>query len=492
MKILRMKATFGNLDEAELVLQPGLNDILLPNEQGKSTWAAFLLAMFYGIDTAQRASKDRIPEKLRYQPWNGKPMAGILEIELQNGSVLVLQRTSLRGKPMGELQVYEKETGLHLPEYTAENCGLKLLGVERSVFQRTAFLNGEELMVSRDGALSQRLENLAGGGDGEDSYEQAADRLKQWKNRIRYHKTGLLPEVEQRLQEVEQSIAQLEQSEHTRQVLRQSAELLNDRLRQAETAMRSAEEELAAAPRPQPLILWLWPAILLLVVCGVCIWGKSLWALLPGLAAMVMIPIAIKRKKSADQRRQELENRVRLAQADYKAAHAAQEKTAALQQELSQMPESDRKELMDQWAELEQRRQTLLEKEQAIAMAQTALEQAQLQQQRIYAPRLTGLAGEFLARLTGERYNGLLLEQDFSMEVLEQETGLTRPLAALSTGTQRQVWLALRLAMTELLLPGDVPIWLDDVLLTFDDHRTDLAMEVLSKTERQVILMRCK
>ena len=488
MKILRMKATFGCLDEAELVLQPELNDICLPNEQGKSTWAAFVLAMFYGIDTAQRPSKDRIPEKLRYQPWNGKAMAGLMEVEV-DGKVLVLQRTSLRGKPMGELQVYEKETGLLLPEYTAENCGMKLLGVERSVFQRSAFLNGEELAVTKDNALSQRLENLAAGGDSEDSYEQAADRLRQWKNRIRYHKTGLLPEVERRLQEAEQTVAQLEQTEQTRQVLRQSADLLNDRLRQAETAVKNAEEDLQTAPKPQSLILYLWPAILLLVVCGVCIWGKSLWALLPGSAALVMIPIAIKRKKSADQRRQELENRVRQAGADYEAACVSHNK---MQRELSQMPESDRNPLMDKWAELEQQRQALLEKEQAIAMAQTALEQAQNRQQQVYAPRLTGLAGTYLSKLTGGKYDGLLLEQDFAMEVREQESGLARPLAALSTGTQRQVWLALRLAMTELLLPKDAPVWLDDVLLTFDDHRTDLAMEVLSKAGRQVIFMRCK
>ena len=491
MKLLRMKATFGNLDEAELTLQAGINDLCLPNEQGKSTWAAFLVAMLYGIDTTQRAAKDRIPEKVRYQPWNGKPMWGLLEVEA-DGKVLVLQRTSTKSRPMGELQVYEKETGLPLPAYTAENCGLKLLGVERSVFERTAFLKGEELTVTRDTALSQRLENLAAGSDGEDNYEQAANRLKQWKNRIRYHKTGLLPEVESRLQEVSHAVSMLDRAENTRQVLRQSADLVNDRLRQAETAVKTAEEDLAAAPKPQPLILWLWCAILELMICGVCLWFRSWWALLPGLAALVMVPISLKRKKSADQKRQMLEDRVRQAKADYAAACAAGEKSAALQQELTRLPEADRSQLMDRWTKLEQQRQQLLDQEQAIALAQAALEQAQSRQQRIYAPRLTSLGGEYLCRLTAGRYDGLLLEQDLTLQVLEQATGLARPIGALSTGTQNQVWLALRLAMTDLLLPADAPIWLDDVLLTFDDHRTDLAMEVLGKTGRQVILMRCR
>ena len=65
MKIRTMTATFGCLDEATLHLTDGINLLTLPNESGKSTWAAFLQAMFYGIDTAQRASKGILPEKTR-------------------------------------------------------------------------------------------------------------------------------------------------------------------------------------------------------------------------------------------------------------------------------------------------------------------------------------------------------------------------------------------------------------------------------------------
>ena len=48
MKIYKMTATFGKLEHAELTLQPGLNILTAPNEWGKSTWCAFLVAMLYG------------------------------------------------------------------------------------------------------------------------------------------------------------------------------------------------------------------------------------------------------------------------------------------------------------------------------------------------------------------------------------------------------------------------------------------------------------
>ena len=54
MIIKKMRASFGKL-HGELALHEGMNLLCLPNESGKSTWSAFLLAMLYGIDTAERA-----------------------------------------------------------------------------------------------------------------------------------------------------------------------------------------------------------------------------------------------------------------------------------------------------------------------------------------------------------------------------------------------------------------------------------------------------
>lgn len=67
MKLLRMTATFGRLEQETLSLTDGLNVLQMPNEAGKSTWAEFLLAMLYGVDTSERekngraARQDKIP-----------------------------------------------------------------------------------------------------------------------------------------------------------------------------------------------------------------------------------------------------------------------------------------------------------------------------------------------------------------------------------------------------------------------------------------------
>ena len=139
MKIYEMTATFGKLDHARMTLKPGLNVIHAPNEWGKSTWCAFLMAMFYGLDTRARTTQTSLADKEHYAPWSGQPMSGSVDLCWQGRNITIERRT--RGRiPMGEFLAYETETGMKVPELTAANCGQMLLGVEQSVFRRAGFI----------------------------------------------------------------------------------------------------------------------------------------------------------------------------------------------------------------------------------------------------------------------------------------------------------------------------------------------------------------
>lgn len=125
MKILRMSASFGRLERAVLELGPGMNVLQGENEGGKSTWAAFLRVMLYGIDTRDRDRKDHIADKNRYRPWSGLPMEGVLDCEHQ-GRRINLRRYTKGANPMGAFQaVYGRHRGTgggDDGEITAVNC----------------------------------------------------------------------------------------------------------------------------------------------------------------------------------------------------------------------------------------------------------------------------------------------------------------------------------------------------------------------------------
>jgi len=209
MIIKRMTATFGNLDNATLSPNAGLNIFYAPNESGKSTWAAFLFTMFYGIGTERRGS-GKLPAKDRYKPWSGKPMQGTVELFWQ-GRNITLQRKSDGRTPMADFLAYDTDTGETLPFLTGENCGKVLLGVESSVFTRSAFIGQGAMSVSQDADLLQRLSALVTTGDETVNYTKTEKRLREWKNHVRHNKTGYLPDAMESLSAVETALDTIHQ-----------------------------------------------------------------------------------------------------------------------------------------------------------------------------------------------------------------------------------------------------------------------------------------
>ncbi len=195
MKILSMTATFGKLNQQTLTFEQGLNVIHAPNEWGKSTWCAFITAMLYGIDTRQRNTETQLADKEHYAPWSGAPMAGSMEL-LWGDRKITIERTSKGRGLLNQFRAYETDTGADVPELQAETCGLTLLGVEKEVFQRSAFLKQADLPVSDVPALRARLNALVSTGDDSGTAELLAKKLKDLKNKCRHNKTGLLPEAE--------------------------------------------------------------------------------------------------------------------------------------------------------------------------------------------------------------------------------------------------------------------------------------------------------
>ena len=198
MKIIRMKATFGGLDHRELELKEGLNIIEAPNEGGKSTWSAFLRAMLYGINTKERDKQGYIAEKNRYQPWNGGAMEGVVELEWK-GEQITLRRGPKGNTPFGKFEAVYTDTGEPVGYLTADNVGETLIGAPREVFERSAFVCQGGAAIDGAPALEARIAALASSGEEDVSYSQVERRLRDWLNRRKHNKTGLIPKLEEEL-----------------------------------------------------------------------------------------------------------------------------------------------------------------------------------------------------------------------------------------------------------------------------------------------------
>lgn len=236
MKIKTMTATFGKLQGERLTLEPGLNVITAPNEGGKSTWCAFLKAMFYGIDTRDRDRKGHLADKNRYQPWSGAPMEGEITLEWQ-GQDITIRRGPRGSVPFGSFSAVYTGTEEPVPGLTADTCGQMLLGVGREVYERSAFIGQSGTLAIRSAPeLEARIAALVSSGEEDVSYSQVERQLKEWLNRRKVNKSvGRIPQLEEEQAELARSAGELSQ--------------LNDQLNQLEGERAQASRKHAFCTR---------------------------------------------------------------------------------------------------------------------------------------------------------------------------------------------------------------------------------------------------
>ena len=125
----------------------------------------------------------------------------------------------------------------------------------------------------------------------------------------------------------------------------------------------------------------------------------------------------------------------------------------------------------------------------------SALAHANTQLQGRFSPALGQRAAEIFDRLTDGAYGGVILDRTLRVSAEPAGTGVPRDVGYLSAGAADQLYLAVRLAVCDLVLPPEnaVPIVLDDALSSFDDQRCAAALDFLRKEAetRQILLFTC-
>ena len=237
MTINKLTASFGKLNGESLELTEGLNVICAPNESGKSTWCAFIRAMLYGIDSAERQKAGHLPDKLRYAPWSGAAMQGEMELSAGGKDITITRATKLKSAPMREFSAVYTGTNVPVEGLDAANAGEMLTGASREVFKRSAFVEQGSIAVSSSPELEKRIGAIVSTGDEDCSFTEADEQLRAWQRSRRYNRRGKLPELEERMAETKKRLAELDS-------LANESERLTQQLEQGRQNCRQLENEI--------------------------------------------------------------------------------------------------------------------------------------------------------------------------------------------------------------------------------------------------------
>ena len=126
----------------------------------------------------------------------------------------------------------------------------------------------------------------------------------------------------------------------------------------------------------------------------------------------------------------------------------------------------------------------------------STLAHANTQLQGRFSPALGRRAAEIFDQLTNSAYSGVILDKALHVSAEPAGSGVPRDAGYLSAGAADQLYLAVRLAICDLVLPTGAaapPIVLDDALASFDDSRCAAALAFLRKEaeHRQILLFTC-
>ncbi len=161
---------FGKLSNCTFDFTEGMNTVCEDNGWGKSTFAAFVKAMFYGLEGERKRSLED-NERKRYKPWQGGAYGGRLAFEV-DGRRYEITRIFGDKESADEYELRNLDTNLISLDYS-KNIGEELFGINKESFSRTAFFgqNLSEALVTDD--INAKIGNLTDNTNDINNYEAA-------------------------------------------------------------------------------------------------------------------------------------------------------------------------------------------------------------------------------------------------------------------------------------------------------------------------------
>lgn len=187
MKLIRCHIeNFGVLSDFDFSFAEGLTAICQSNGFGKSTFAAFIKAMFYGFPrTGARNIVEN--ERKRYDPWQGGKYGGYLEFEVQDVSYRV---TRYFGKTAAKDTFSLLDLTNRRPSTRfSEKLGEELFQLDADSFARSTYvpqLSANDMQATT--SIRTKLSNLVDDTNDLRNYDTAEKKLRDYRTKFRAYR----------------------------------------------------------------------------------------------------------------------------------------------------------------------------------------------------------------------------------------------------------------------------------------------------------------
>ncbi len=177
---------FGKIHDYSMDFTSGTNVICQNNGWGKSTFAAFIRAMFYGLEGERKKSLEE-NERKRYKPWQGGIFGGQLTFEIE-GKKYIISRIFGDKDANDECEIRDANTNLITEEY-GKDIGEHIFKIGRESFSRTIFIGQSDCDTKATDDINAKIGNLTDNTNDLNSYETANNKLVELLNSMNPKRT---------------------------------------------------------------------------------------------------------------------------------------------------------------------------------------------------------------------------------------------------------------------------------------------------------------
>lgn len=248
MKLLNFQiVNFGCLSNCSFDFDDGLNILFAHNGKGKSTFAAFLKAMFYGLPSNRKAGLEN--ERRRYTPWQGGTFGGALCFEAEGTEYRLERFFGVREKD-DRFALYHLATGNPSNRYT-EALGEELFGVDADGFERSLYISQTLPFLPPDNnSIRARLGSLLDASDDLGKFEKADELLDTTRRHYRAQgERGLIPEIALAIRDKEAEIDAAKAASSEEAAITEERRAIEEKKQEVGIALEEAKAKRAAAEK---------------------------------------------------------------------------------------------------------------------------------------------------------------------------------------------------------------------------------------------------
>ena len=183
--------SFGQITDMTLDFTGSVNVIEGQNEVGKSTIAAFIKYMLYGFDAEEGDSE--LGERQKRLNWDTGIANGTMNVLVGDKHYLIT-RSTVPATDASQRRTYKEESSIidlesGAPAFGKLPAGEVFFGVDRELFENTAFVGQIGDASIDEGSVKSSIENILFSGSERINNQKAAARISEKMEQL-HHKNG--------------------------------------------------------------------------------------------------------------------------------------------------------------------------------------------------------------------------------------------------------------------------------------------------------------